>query len=304
MLAGERRQVAATRAPARGPGRSRARPWRSATRAGAAGERGGTGAVEVVAGDEDPRGGGPDRVGRRLHRDEGALLDALLDGDAAGEPSGDQGGAGLGGAQREDVADLRVRRAGLVEEVVAVVPPGDQPEVVERREGGRARPDDAAHVAAQDLQPGRVASLWTLVGGQPDVLARAEESGQRAVDAVDVAMVRDDDEGPATGGHRGRRGDGERGRPVLLGRAARQGEPRGGRALTGRDAAQQGLAGGVCGPRSRFGSGDQGGRGGAGLVERAFGGGVALGDGQPQHVAEDAGVAVGDGAGRGPGPRG
>ena len=195
---------------------------------------------------------------------------------------------------------MRVRRAGLVEEVVAVVPPGDQAEVVERREGGGAGPDDAAHVAPEDLEPRGVASLWTLVGGQPDVLARPQESGQRAVDAVDVAVVRDDDEGPAAGGHRGRRGHGEGGRPVLVGRAARAGRARRPpgphrRAMRRSRASPAGYA--DHGPGS--GVGDQRGVGRAGLVERALGGGVALGDGQPQHVAEDAGVAVGDGAGEG-----
>ena len=194
---------------------------------------------------------------------------------------------------------MRVRGAGLVEQVVAVVPPGDQTEVVERGERGGAGPRDAPDVAAQHLQPRGVARLRALVGGEPDVLAGAEERGQLAVDAVEVAVVGDHDEGAAPRRDGGGRGDGERGRPVLLRRASGKGEPRGRGGLPGGDPAQQRLAGGVCGPGSGFRSGDQGRRGRTRLVQGSLGGGVPLGHGEPQHVAEDAGVAVGDGPGEG-----
>ena len=59
------------------------------------------------------------------------------------KPAGEQGGALGCGPQREHVADVGVGRARLGEQVVAVVPPGDEAEVVHGRERRRPGADDA-----------------------------------------------------------------------------------------------------------------------------------------------------------------
>ena len=127
---------------------------------------------------------------------------------------------------QQHVADVRVGRARLVEQVVAVVPPRHQAEVAHRREGCGPGADDDRHVAAQDLEPGGVARLRPLVGGEPHVATGPEGRGEGGVDPGDVAVVGHDEHAAPTAGEgrRGCRGQGRR--PVLLGCGGGQRQPR------------------------------------------------------------------------------
>ena len=66
----------------------------------------------------------------------------------------------------EHLAHVRVRRARLGVQVVAVVPDDDQPEVAHRGEGRRAGADGDLHAAAQHRQPAAVAHGRAEVGAQ------------------------------------------------------------------------------------------------------------------------------------------
>lgn len=131
------------------------------------------------------------------------------------------------GPGHQDLAHVRVRRPRLDVQVVPVVPPHDEPEVVHGRVGGRPGADDDAHVPAQHLQPRRVPRLGALVGGQPHVPVRSERLGQRLVDADHVALVGDDDDrSPAR--DQGRAGGVREGhRPVRRRGPGGGGQPRG-----------------------------------------------------------------------------
>ena len=134
----------------------------------------------------------------------------------------------VGGPCQQHLADVRVRRPRLVEQVVAVVPPGDQAEVAHGREGGGAGADDDVDMAAQRLEEGGVPGLGALVGGQPRVPARAEHVGERRLHPPDVAVVGHDEDASATRGGRRPRRLGEQRRPVLLRVGGGQGEHGGG----------------------------------------------------------------------------
>jgi len=133
-------------------------------------------------------------------------------------------------------------------EVVTVVPPDDEPEVVDGREGGSSRADDATHVVTKDLEPRGVTSLRALIGGQPDVSLGPERVDERPVDPVEVTLVRHDDEHTAAGveGHPGSLG--HQSRPVSLGGLTRKGEQRGGGVPPIGQPPQEGRTGRVCRP--------------------------------------------------------
>ena len=123
------------------------------------------------------------------------------------------------GAGEQDVTHVDVGRARLEVEVVAVVPPRHETEVTDRGVGGGAGPDDHLHVSAEHLEPGGVARLRSLVGGEPHVLVGPEHLGQGGVHPGDVALVRDDDDAPPVGGQGSTSSLGEGHRPVGPGRA-------------------------------------------------------------------------------------
>ena len=83
---------------------------------------------------------------------------------------------------REHLPHVGVGRPRLVVQVVAVVPPRHQPEVPHGRKRRSAGADHDLHVPPQHLEPGGVASLRPLIGGEPDVPARTEQCGQGSVD--------------------------------------------------------------------------------------------------------------------------
>ena len=98
---------------------------------------------------------------------------------------------------------MGVGRPRLVVQVVAVVPPRHQPEVPHWRKRRSAGADHDLHVPTQHLEPGGVASLRPLIGGEPDVPARTEQCGQGSVDPGDVTVVRHDDDRAAAALERG-----------------------------------------------------------------------------------------------------
>ncbi len=189
----------------------------------------------AVAGSDDARhrGAHDPPVGQYLARP--ARVDQQLALRRPGEAADQQRGAGLVGAGDQDVARVRVRRARLGVQVVAVVPDHEQARVRHRRERGRARADDDARPAAADGQPPPVPLRRPQVRGQRDdgIAAHPCRAGRRQ--RVDVPLVGHDEQGaaPAAGGRR--RGLREPGRPVLSG----QGLPDRVGGLAGRQCGEQ-----------------------------------------------------------------
>ena len=211
------------------------------------------------------------------------------------ETAGEQGRPLEPGTSREHLADVGVGRAGLLVQVVAVVPPGEQPEVADRREASGAGAHDHLHVPAQHLEPGGVARLRSLVGREPDVPAGPEDLGEGGVDPRDVAVVgHDDDRSPAAVQRRaGRLGQGSG--PVARRIARGQRQPGGCGGSAARDVGQEVAAGGIAVP----GGGGRHGRQVRPLGwchgQRLLSGGVPRRDGEAQHVAERAGIPLGGG---------
>ena len=234
---------------------------------------------------DDPTGG--------LHRPEHAPRHEVGDGGGADEPRGQDRSAGPGGPRQQHLAHVRVRSARLVEEVVAVVPPHDQPEVSDRREGGRPGADDDRGVPSQGLEEGGVARLGPLVGGQPRVPPGPDGGQHRRLDPHDVAVVGDDDDRSPSGLDRRAHGLGDERRPAGAGVGRRQRQDGGRRAAPPPHVVEERGPGGVAAPRRR-------------LVRRQrralrrpdreglFGPGVAGRHRKAQDVAERARVPVGD----------
>ena len=190
------------------------------------------------------------RCGRRP-RHEPTGLDQLLHRDAAREPTGQQGGA----ASRRPGRAARRGRGGTApaarcEEVVAVVPPRDQPEVVDGREGRGAGADDAPHVTAQHLQPRRVARLRALVGGQPHVPPVPSTAVSAASTRATSRWSGTTSRAPRPAASAVAAATASAARPVLVDRPAGQREPRRGRALPRGDPLQERRPGRVRRPRA------------------------------------------------------
>ena len=213
-----------------------------------------------------------------------------------GEAADQDGRAGAVRPQREHLAGVRVRCAGLGVQVVAVIPENHQSQVADRREHGGAGAGHHPRPAAADGQPAPVALGGPEVRGQRDVPAGTELGGEGRVEQAEIAGVGDHGQGAPPGrrdaGHR----PGDLLRPVRAG----QRRPHGARS----PAAGQGVEerGAVRVPGPRAGPGRPGraigapGRGGHGS---RFGAGVPGRDSQPQHVGQGACAAVRDFAGQG-----
>ena len=195
--------------------------------------------------------------------------------------------AALGlGTQQQHLAGVGVGRAGLVVQVVAVVPDRHQPQVVDRRERRGTGAHDDADRSAADGQEGAVALGRTRVGRQDHVAARPQPRGQRGVEAGEVAAVGHAHQRAAARGRRGHRGVGEQRRRVVAWQH-RPHRPGVGSPGQRRDdvrppgVRRPGLR--VRGVRHR------------GRVRRRLllDRGVAGGDGEPEHVGAGAGVAGG-----------
>ena len=198
---------------------------------------------------------------------------------------------------REHLAHVRVGSARLLVEVIPVVPPGDQTEVLDRREGRCARADNGAHMAAEELEPGGVAGLRALIGREPDVPLGPESPRECPIDAIDVPLVWHDDEHAAAGVERHSGGIGEQSRPVTLRRLTGKRQERGSGVLSLPQTPEEGRSCGVCRPRWRgIGSGRWWQRGLQWWRHREslLSGRMALGHRQPQDVTEHPGIPIGD----------
>ena len=253
--------------------------------------------VEALARDRDAGRAGAQRPPRRPRRDERPRLDAPpAPAGCAPKPAGEQRGARRGRPQAEHDSDVGVGGAGLGEQVVAVVPPGDEPEVVHRGERRRTGADDDLDVPPQHLEPRGVARLRPLVGGEPHVPPLAEQPPSARRRRGRRRGGRDDEERapPAASAVAAAtaRAAGQSASPVRR-RAARATTPRGPRPRrrgAGTPDRRDSRPGGP-GPGAR-GSASAPAARGPGLLR----GGVPRRHGQAQHVAERAGVAGGDGA--------
>ncbi len=213
--------------------------------------------------------------------------------DRAGEAAEQERGLLLLGAQQQHLADVGVRRPRLGQEVVAVVPERDQPEVVDRRERGGAGAEHDPAAAAGHGEEVAVAGGRAGVGGERHVVALAQDGGERGVDPGDVAVVGHDQQRPAPAGPGVGGGVGEGGGPV----GGRRRRPDRARRPPGGEVGEERLGRLVTRPGHGGGLGVERG-GGVGLGRRfGLGGRVAGRHGQPEHVGPAAGVPLGDGGG-------
>ena len=213
----------------------------------------------------------------------------------AGEAADERGRAAPVRAQDEYLTGVRVRRAGLGVQIVAVVPEHHQAELGDRGEhrgpGARHHLDQApAHG-----QPAAIAFSRPEVRAQADVARWAlRHIGQGRVDAAQVAGIRYHDDHAAARGRRCCGGDGDLSRPFR----ARQRRPGGPDRATLRQASQERRACRVASPGThirlyppaRLRAALKAALRLAGGVP--FGGGVPGRDGQPEHVGQRAGVPV------------
>ena len=117
--------------------------------------------------------------------------------------------AGLvGGAEFQHLTD--VREGGVLVAVagVAVVPDGDQSEVLHGGEHRGPRPDDGLHRASAHGEPLAVPLLGPGLGGQQRMPAGTQQLGERGVDPRRTPPVRHDHQGAPARGEGG--GDGAR----------------------------------------------------------------------------------------------
>ena len=192
------------------------------------------------------------------------------------------------GADEEHLAGVRVGRAGLGVEVVAVVPQHHEPEVVHGREGGGAGADDDPSRSAGHGQEVAVARRRAAVGGQADVVPLPQPVSQGGVDPGDVTPVRDADERAPPGGVRRRHGLGDHRGPVVAG----GGRPHRARRSAGGEVAEVGV--GVRDLRPGRGRLDRR-RLGCALGRDLLRGRVAGRHGEAEHVGPRAGVPPGQG---------
>ena len=272
---------------------------------GAPGDRGEVGrrhggvAVGVVALTRDAhrRHRAPQRGARRLDGRQGVARDEVGHRDGAGETGREHPGAVDAGPGEQHLPHVRIGCAGLVEQVVAVVPPGDQAQVAHGSEGSGAGADDHLDVPAQHLEVGGVACLRTLVGREPGVPARAEHVEERGLDAHDVSVVGHDDNRTAAAldGSAGRLG--EQHRPVAVGGRGRHDQQGRGGGAAGGEVGQERRPHGIRPPRSGV-VGGQDRVPGRLRGERLLRRGVPRWHREPQDVAQRPGIPVGDRTGR------
>jgi hypothetical protein len=133
-----------------------------------------------------------------------AGLDQQLRLRGAGEAGQQQCRAGGVCPLHQHLAGVRVRRAGLGVQVVAVVPDHQQARVDDRREHHRPGAHHHPHLAAPHRQPAAVAPRRPEVGAQRHH-ALAQQRGAGGVHAFDIAVVGQRQHRPAARGRRGRR---------------------------------------------------------------------------------------------------
>ena len=153
--------------------------------------------IGAFARHDHPRRGQVTGSGVRTDRTHLPRLDPLLDRRGPRKPGGQERRTLEPRPGKKNLAHSRVWRTGLNEDVVAVVPPGHQTKTVHRREHRRPRSDHAPHMSPKNLQPGGITGLRTLPGGQTDVPPCTQQGLEGPVNPVDIAMVRNHDQGTA-----------------------------------------------------------------------------------------------------------
>ncbi len=282
------------RRPAAGIAASPAGQGQAGSAQGEAGQarghrRGVPGQLGLVGSGPDLRRRLPLRLGAAGQRPGPPARDQLGELGRAGEPADQRGRTGLVRAQGENLAGVRVRRARLGVQVVAVVPEHDQAEI---RDGGEHRGPGACHHLDQSPahgQPAAVALGRAEVRAQADMEeAMLRHIGQGRVDAVQVTGVRHDDEHAAARGGRDRCGDGDLGRPFRAGQRRPGGPDRAGL----RQAGQESRPGWVADPGAWLRPLRQGVALGFRTWGVPFRRGVPGRNGQPEHVGQRARVPV------------
>ena len=157
---------------------------------------GGPVALGVVSLARHPHASGRRALAETADGHELAALDEVDDVGAHARARDERRGPGELCPREQDLPHVVVGSPRLDVQVVAVVPPRDETEVVHGGEGGSTGPHDDPHVTAQHLQPRGVAGLRPLVGVEHDVAVGAQGRQERGVDPVEVAAVRDDEDAP------------------------------------------------------------------------------------------------------------
>ncbi len=219
--------------------------------------RGVPGQFGLVGCGPDPGRRLPERLRAAGQRPGPAARDQLGELGGAGEAPDQRGRTGPVGAQGQHLAGVRVRRARLGVQVVAVVPEHHQAEPGDRGEHRGPGARDHADLAPAHRQPAPVPLGRAEVRGEADVVQGG--LGQGGVHAVQVAGVRHDDDHAAARGGRGGGGHGDLGGPFRTGQR-RPGGPD--RAALGQ-AGQERRPGGIAAPGAGVRRGRAAGRAGA-----------------------------------------
>ncbi len=198
----------------------------------------------------------------------------------------------LGRAQGQHLAGVRVGRAGFGQQVVAVVPQRDQAEVLDGGERGGPVADDDTDLAAQGAQEGAVAGGGPRLGHQDREPGGPQGGGASAPELLEVALVGDDEDRAAAAVDGGPGGGGQPGGPVAARVGAGRHLPGGPGAAPGGQRRQEPRARRVG--AERVGRRRRRGRRRPRDGRRVLGGRVPRWHGEPHHVAEAAGVVVGD----------
>ena len=223
--------------------------------------------------------------------------DQLFDLRGPGVPGEEHGGARRGRPQGEHRAGVRVRRAWLGEQIVAVVVQTHQSEIRQRGEGAGPIADHHPDVAAQRPQESAVAGRRSRFGGQDHEAGRPEDRPTGPFEPVEVVLIGYDQHGPPAGVRRRARRQGQTPGPVPARVVTRNQLPVRARTLPGGEGPQQ--LGTVRVGRERAAPVQLGTR-----LDRTvrpgrspfgpFGGRVPRWHGQPEHIGEAARVVVGD----------
>ncbi len=100
-----------------------------------------------------------------------------------------QGRLGCRCAQQEHLAGMRVGRAWLGVEIVAVVPHRHESEIVYGRKRRRPRAEHDLHLPSRDREERGVARCRRRCGRQHDVMTRTQHLGECCIPARDVSYV-------------------------------------------------------------------------------------------------------------------
>ena len=241
----------------------------------------------LVARDANERGSPPHPASRR--------------GEAAGPPGGHEVRAfgrpciptheepcvRVGGANRRHLTNVRVRRARLSVQIVAVIPDDHETKIVDGREDGCAGADDDALLASAHRQPATVPLRGTDLCRQDDMRLI-----QGCGDTGHVAAIGHDEKDSPAGRARGDCCRGEKGGPCRAGQS-RPHRPGG---LAGGERSEEGFCVLVLAPGARVERSGCG-RCRGSVLRLGFDPGMTRRDGEAKDISERPRIAIGDGTG-------